>query len=174
VDGRRGMELVIEHLALRGHKKIGFLGWPEGSVAGDARKEGYSDALRTAGIEPRPEWIGYTPNIVEYAHQAAQQVLSASPGITAVVCVNDIMALGVRSYLESVNLQIGEDVAVTGYDDTPIAELLGLTSVRQPVNEVATRVIDLLMAEIQGISLAKKQIILEPSLIIRASSKGRK
>jgi DNA-binding LacI/PurR family transcriptional regulator len=174
VDGRRGMELAVEHLLLRGHRRIAFLGWPDGTVVGDARKKGYYDAMREAGIEPRPEWIGYTPNIVEHAYRTAQQVLSASPSPTAVVCVNDVMALGVRSYLESVNLQIGEDVAVTGYDDTPIAELLGLTSVRQPVNEVASKVIDLLMAEIQGITLPKRQIILQPSLIVRTSSRGRK
>ena len=174
VDGCKGMGLVIDHLILRGHKRIAFLGWPEGTVVGDARTKGYYEAMNAAGIEPKPEWVGYTPNIVEYAYRAAQQVLSTNPSPTAVVCVNDIMALGVRSYLESVNLQIGEDVAVTGYDDTPIAELLGLTSVRQPVNEVATRVVDLLMAEIQGITLSKRQIILEPSLVIRGSSRGRK
>jgi DNA-binding LacI/PurR family transcriptional regulator len=174
VDGRRGMELAVEHLILRGHKRIAFLGWPDGTVVGDARKQGYYDGMRAAGIEPQLEWIGYTPNIVEYAYRAAQQVLSANHRPTAVVCVNDVMALGVRSYLESVNLQIGEDVAVTGYDDTPIAELLGLTSIRQPVNEVAAKVVDLLMAEIQGVTLPKKHIVLEPSLIIRFSSRGRK
>ncbi|MBN9389713.1 MAG: LacI family DNA-binding transcriptional regulator [Chloroflexi bacterium] len=174
VDGRRGMELAVEHLVLRGHKRIAFLGWPDGTVVGDARKNGYYSAMRAAGIEPPPDWIGYTPNIVEYAYRAAQQVLSANPRPTAVVCVNDVMALGVRSYLESVNLQIGEDVAVIGYDDTPIADLLGLTSIRQPVNEVAARVIDLLMAEIQGGTITKRQIVLEPSLIVRMSSRGRR
>jgi DNA-binding LacI/PurR family transcriptional regulator len=173
VDGRRGIELAVEHLVMRGHERIGLLSWPEGTVVGDARKKGYSEAMAQAGITPRPEWIGYTPNMVDYAYRAAQQVLASKPMPTAIVCANDIMALGVRSYLESVGLQIGVDVAVTGYDDTPVAELLGLTSVQQPVSVVAVRVIDLLMAEIQGTALAKKQIMLEPSLVVRASSRGR-
>ncbi len=174
VDGRKGMQLAVEHLIKRGHKNIAFLGWPDGTVVGDARKQGYYDAMQAAGIEPKAQWIGYTPNIFEYAHQAAQQILEANPKPTAVVCVNDVMALGVRHYLESMNLEMGEDVAVTGYDDTPVAQLLGLTSVRQPVNEVAATVVDLLMAEIQGVTLPKKQVVLEPSLVIRDSSRGRR
>lgn len=173
VDGHRGIELAVEHLVLRGHRRIGLLSWPEGTVVGDDRKQGFLDAMHAAGVEPRPEWIGYTPNIVDYAFRTAQQILSAKNSPTALVCVNDIMALGVRSYLESVNLQIGVDVAVTGYDDTPVAELLGLTSIRQPISEVAAKVVDLLMAEIQGVSLPYKHLVLEPTLVVRASTRGR-
>lgn len=171
VDGQRGIELAVEHLLLRGHERIALLTWPDGTVVGDVRKKGYCEALKVAGITPRPEWIAYTPNIVDYAYHAAQQVLSYKPLPTAVVCVNDVMALGVRKYLESVGLKIGEDMAVTGYDDTPIADLLGLTSVQQPVATVASRVVDLLMAEIQNTPLLKHQIILEPTLIVRDSSR---
>lgn len=172
VDGQRGIELAVEHLLLRGHERIALLTWPEGTVVGDVRKKGYYSALQIAGITPRPEWIAYTPNIVDYAYHAAQQVLSCKPTPTAVICVNDVMALGVRKYLESVGLKIGEDVAVTGYDDTPIADLLGLTSVQQPVATVASRVVDLLMAEIQDTPLLKHQIVLEPTLIVRDSSRN--
>lgn len=174
VDGRLGMRLVVEHLLARGHERIALLGWPEGVRVGDSRAQGYRDALAAAKIAPRSQWIGYTRNSVDHALFVAQQLLSASPRPTAVACANDVMALGVMRYLEQAGLRIGIDVAVTGYDDTPVAELLGLTSVRQPVDVVAVKVIEMLVGEIQGTPVPRRSVLLEPSLVVRASSRNQR
>ena len=63
-----------------------------------------------------------------------------------------------------------EGVAVAGYDDTPVAELLGLTSVRQPIDVAAAKAVDLLFGEIGGTPAAQRSVLLEPSLMVRASS----
>jgi DNA-binding LacI/PurR family transcriptional regulator len=174
VDGRLGMRLAVEHLLARGHERIGMLCWPEGMRIGDLRALGYQDALTAAGIQPRAAWIGRTRNAVDHARLAAQQILSTSPKPTAIVCANDVMALGVMRYLEQAGLQVGVDVAVTGYDDTPVAELLGLTSVRQPNDVVAVKVIEMLIGEIQGTPVPRRSVLLEPSLVVRGSSRNQR
>jgi len=170
VDGRRGIQLAVEHLLSKGHERIGLISYPQGSRIGDSRTEGYMVAMQEAGLPIREEWVAHTHNTLEYAVNAAQQILSSRPRPTAIVCANDAMAFGVKHYVESIGLEIGTDVALTGYDDTPVAELLGLTSLRQPIALIASNVVDLLLAEINHQRPEEHQIVLEPTLIVRASS----
>ncbi len=172
VDGRQGIKTAVEHLLAQGHRRIGVLAWPEGSLSGDARLEGYLDALETAGIKPEPDWIVRTQNAVHDGWQAAQRLMSARKPPTAVVCVSDMIAIGAMGYIESAGLRAGVDVAITGFDDLPMSEHLRppLTSLRQPIELLARQVIDLLIAEIAQRRLPEHQILLAPTLIVRASS----
>lgn len=174
VDGQSGMRMAVEHLLARGHERIGLLCWPEGVRIGDVRAQGYRQALAAAGLPLRPEWVRRTRNSVEQAAAAAQQLMASAPRPTAIACVNDVMALGVLRYLEQAGLQVGTDVAVTGYDDTPVADLMGLTSVRQPTDVVAVKVIEMLIGEIQGTPVPRRRVLLEPSLVVRASSRNQR
>jgi DNA-binding LacI/PurR family transcriptional regulator len=174
IDGRLGMRMVVEHLLTRGHRRIGLLNWPQGMRIGDSRAQGYRDALTAADIAPRDEWIGHTRNAVDEALFATQQLLATHPRPTAIACTNDVMAIGVMRYLEQAGLRVGIDVAVTGYDDTPVAELLGLTSVHQPTDVVAMRLIEMLIGAIQGTPLPRRNVLLEPSLVVRASSRNQR
>ncbi|KAB8145851.1 LacI family DNA-binding transcriptional regulator [Chloroflexia bacterium SDU3-3] len=174
VDGQLGMRMAVEHLLARGHERVALLSWPEGVRIGDSRAQGYMDAMRSAGIEPPPQWVGHTRNAVDHALFATQQLLAATPRPTAIACANDVMAFGVMRYLEQAGLRVGVDVAVTGYDDTPVAELLQLTSVRQPTDVVAVRVIEMLIGEIQETPVARRNVLLEPSLVVRASSRSQR
>lgn len=170
VDGKRGIQLAVDHLIARGHERIGLISWPPGLRIGDIRTQGYLDAMKQNGITVPESWIAYSANTMEHAAEAAQRILTNRPKPTAIVCANDIMAFGAKRYIEALGLEIGTDVALTGYDDTPVAELIGLTSVRQPIAAIANRVIDLLMAEMNRQRPADHKIMLEPSLIIRESS----
>lgn len=174
VDGQLGMRMAVEHLLARGHERVALLSWPEGVRIGDSRAQGYMDAMRSAGVEPPPQWVGRTRNAVDHALFATQQLLAATPRPTAIACANDVMAFGVMRYLEQAGLRVGVDVAVTGYDDTPVAELLQLTSVRQPTDVVAVRVIEMLIGEIQETPVARRNVLLEPSLVVRASSRSQR
>ena len=172
IDGRLGLRLVVEHLLALGHRRIALLNWPAGMRIGDNRTQGYWEALVAAGITPHDEWIGRTRNTLDEALLATRQLLAQRPQPTAIVCANDVMALGVVRSLEQAGLRLGDDIAVAGYDDTPVAELLGLTSVRQPIDIAAATIIDLLIGEIGGSSAAQRSVLLEPSLVVRASSGG--
>jgi DNA-binding LacI/PurR family transcriptional regulator len=149
-----------------------MLGWLEGTVVGDIRVEGYREALRSAGIDALPGLLIRTPNDVLNARKAAEHLLSRIPRPTAIICATDIIAIGVRAYLESAGLLIGADVAVASYDDTPVAEALDLTSVHQKIDDIARAVTDLVIGKIQGIPAPAKHILVAPSLVVRSSSGG--
>ena len=122
-----------------------MLGWPEGIVVSDIRVQGYLDALAASGMAPRPELLVRTVNDVSHAAQAAEHVLSLTPRPTAVICASDIIAIGLRTYLEKAGLRIGTDIAVASYDDTPVAEALHLTSAHQRIDVIADAVVDLVV-----------------------------
>ena len=170
VDGKRGIELVVNHLLKIGHERIGLLNWSPGWLVGDAREAGYRAAMAKAGIEIQPNWIGYTPNILRSASAVTQQIMTSKVPPTAVICTNDVMAFGAKTYFDDVGLRIGQDVALTGYDDDPTSEFLGITSVRQPIDAVAATAFEILLGEISGEHSAQRQTIFEPTLIIRRST----
>ncbi len=173
VDGRIGIRTCVEHLFERGHERIAFLDTPQSGE----RLGGYLDAMENAGIKPNLDWILHTENVVLEAGNAIQRLieLSANKRPTAIVCATDMMAIGVMRYLGSVGLQVGKDIAVTGFDDQPMSEFLypALTSLRQPIDWLAQKVIDLMMAEFDHERLPERQIIVQPELIIRGSSDQR-
>ena len=170
VDGVVGVQLTVEHLVSKGHERIGLISWPAGSRIGDLRTRGYREAMHQAKLPVSESWIEHSANTLDGAFRAAQRILSNKPRPTAIVCANDVMAFGVKRYVESIGLEVGIDIALTGYDDTPVAELIGLTSVRQPIPLIANRVIELLLAEIDHQTLPEHHIVLEPRLVVRDSS----
>jgi len=170
VDGKRGTQLAVEHLISRGHERIGMISWPQGFRIGDIRTQGYIEAMQSAGLPMQDSWIVHSSNTLQHAYEASKQILSTKPRPTAIVCANDIMAFGAKKYIEALGLEIGTDIALTGYDDTPVAELVDLTSVSQPIALIASKIIDLLMAEFNHQRLPDSQLLLEPSLVVRKSS----
>lgn len=172
VDGKRGMQLAVDHLISRGHERIGLISWPEGFRIGDTRTQGYYQAMERASIPVRENWVAHSPNTMQQAFDATKQILARKPRPTAIVCANDVMAFGAKRYIESVGLEIGTDIALTGYDDTPVAELIDLTSVNQPIALIASKIVGLLLAEMNHLRPTDHQIVLEPNLVIRRSSAG--
>lgn len=170
VDSRLGIEMVVQHLAEQDHERIGLLTWPPGLPFGDARESGYRDAMRDAGLTVQDDWIGYTPNILQPAASATDQIMSSKYPPTALICANDLMAFGAKSYFDQVGLRIPDDIALTGYDDDPTAEFLNITSVRQPIKELAQALFDILLGEINEQPAMERQVIFEPQLVIRSST----
>lgn len=170
VDGKQGIELVVDHLLALGHERIGLINWHPGLPVGDIREEGYRDALHRAGITVEPDWVGYTPNILRSAAETTERVLTSKHAPTALICTNDVMAFGAKSYLDDAGLVMGEDVALTGYDDDPTAQFLGITSVRQPIDAVANTLFEILLGEIDRSPVAERQVVMLPELVVRGST----
>lgn len=172
VDSRQGIEMVVDHLLELGHERIGLITWHPGLPFGDAREAGYRAAMFRAGIPVREDWIAYTPNILHSASIATHQLMTGEFSPTAIICSNDLMAFGAQSYLSDAGLRIPEDVALTGYDDDMTAEFLGITSVRQPIGEIATALFDILLGEINQEPLSERQVVFAPTLVARKSTLG--
>ena len=174
VDGRSGIYQVVDYLIKNGHQQIGLVTWPEGSKTGEERESGYFGRLEEAGIQIDTEWIVRGNNTVQVGARALGSLLALPEKRrpTAVVCLSDHLAIGVMSGAASAGLQIGQEIAVTGFDDLPMAAFLHppLTTVRQPIADVGRRVIDLLLKQIDNEPIDQKGHLLEPNLIIRESA----
>lgn len=169
VDGGSGTADATARLLGRGHRRIGFLGWPAGSGVGDDRRAGWRRALDAAGVDPAAHdlTLGVEDTIADGA-RGARALLDR--GATALVCASDSLAIGaVTAWREAASGDAGE-APVIGFDDTPVAAALGLTSVRQPIEQVAARVIRLLLQRLSGETDATappQHVLLPASLVPR-------
>lgn len=163
VDGARGTRAAVEHLAGLGHERIAFVGWPEGSGVGDDRRHGWADALREQGRDEDEihAWHTETQDSVEAALEPIRELL-VRENPTALVCVSDSVAVAALQ----VRAELGASLAVVGFDDAPVAEPLGLSSLRQPLAEAAARCLDLVIRPRQE----PHEVLLAPDLITRTSS----
>jgi DNA-binding LacI/PurR family transcriptional regulator len=177
VDGAAGMRLVVEHLVERGHRRIGVLAWPASSRVGQNRLDGLLAGLESAGIALPEEHLARGEGVFNFGVEAAHCWLDlpADRRPTALIAFNDVMAIGAMHAIQARGLVAGEDVAVTGFDDSPLVQYLkpGLTSVRQPVWEVGEAVMSILLNALDHPENAGNElqhILLEPQLVIRQSS----
>jgi len=177
VDGGRGVEMMTEHLLSNGHTRIGVVGWPDGSLSGDARLQGYMRAMHAVHLPVQPEWIVRSTNTAESAYKVAHNLTDLPTHLrpTAIVCMSDIMALGVMNWLTHVGLEVGTDIAVTGFDDDPTSSFLRppLSSVCQPIAELAAQSVQMLMTLLDGEPLRNRHTLLSPTLAIRDSSRKK-
>lgn len=158
VDNAAGTAAATRHLLDRGHRRIGFIGWPEGSGVGDERRAGWAT---TVGPD-MADLARATVDGVAEGEAAARDLLSISDPPTALVCASDSLAAGAYAV-------VPPGTAVTGFDDTAVARVLGLTSVAQPLAEAAARCVDLLAGVLDG-GTAPRPVLLPPSLVVRQSA----
>lgn len=167
VDGSAGMAKAVEHLHDGGWDRIGFLGWPMGSPVGDDRRSGWASATQRLGLY-RPDWDVEASQDVGQAASAAAPVIDRIGRGGALVCASDVLAIGAWEVLAERRWRIGEDFALVGFDDSSLAASLRLTSVKQPLAEVAEHVLDLLgQADPTN---PPQGVLLTPEIVIRASS----
>ncbi len=172
VEGQHGIDLVMDHLLAKGHKRIALFTWPEGSQAGEDRETGYFQKMAAAGLPIHDGWVRRMHNTVEAGYQNAQAVLGLENRPTAIVCVNDMLAIGAMNAIAAAGLQVGKDIAVTGYDNIPMTEFLhpALTTVQQPVEEAGKVAAEMLLAQLDEQSVEEKGILLRPTLLVRDST----
>lgn len=174
VDGCIGTRLATEHLLAQGHQRIALLAWPEGSRTGTARQNGYLEAMQNAGIAINSAWLQRGDGDFEVGCALTQWLLQlpAAERPTAVVAVDDHLAMGAMAAAQATGLRVGSDFGVTGFDDTPGIQHLTppLTSVRQPIWQVGQVIVQMLVALMQDREPESMQVNLPPRLIVRQSS----
>ncbi|TFB56289.1 LacI family DNA-binding transcriptional regulator [Cryobacterium sp. Sr3] len=146
VDGWSGLHAATRTQQETGARRIAYIGWPSPSGTGDDRRRGWYDAMIERGdVSERDlaELEIVTTDGVSQGTAAMQQLRQNAGQIDAVLCASDSLALGAM-------MANPERVPVTGYDNTPIAAAIGLSSVDQAVDEVAAGVLELLTGEFGG------------------------
>lgn len=143
-DNYAGATKLTQHLVELGHRRIGFITGPTFAANGSERLSGFLDAAREAGVETILAEGEFT---FESGAQAAMRWLNTSRQPTAIVGVNDLVALGAFDALVRLGRRVPEDVAVAGFDDILLAGtgLVGLTSVSQHIDEMGRRAVNMLM-----------------------------
>jgi LacI family transcriptional regulator len=167
-DGARAM---VEHLISLGHRRIAIItGSPRNFDAAE-RLRGYRAALEAAGIglDPALELAGAFSERSGY--EAAQRMLTRSPRPTAVFASNDSMAIGAVSAVREAGLRVPEDIAVTGFDDIPMARYMNppLTSVHVDIAALGERAIGRLLDVVQRGATGPHRDTLDTTLMIRRS-----
>lgn len=174
VDGADGVKQAVVHLLELGHQRIACLAWPEDSLTGQYRLDGYRAAMAGTALPVDPAWVVRIPNDYHHAYRATQTwlALPADRRPTAMVALTDLMAIGVLNAATDAGLTVGRDLAVVGFDDAPIASYLrpSLTSLRQPIAEVGERVVTMLIDLVRGETPSPAQVLLKPRLIVRDST----
>ena len=173
VDGRDGIRAATEHVAAQGHRRIGHIGWPVASEVGRDRRDGWLSVCSRLGLSPHLH--AEVQDDFESGRQAGHRLLDGAEPATALVCASDTLALGVLRALRERGLEPGRDVAVTGFDNSPTAALVspGLTSLAQPVRQVARDLVQALEGMLAGATDSAGpscQRLLAPELVVRASS----
>ena len=177
-DNYGGARSAVEHLMAHGRSRIAHITGRPDVYGAQRRVEGYRDALRDAGAGADERLIEPGDFTEEGGRRAMEALLARCPDLDAVFAASDVTAAGARQALREVGRRIPEDVALVGYDDSAIARHMEppLTSVRQPIEEMGRRMIDLLLTEIAdrrpavSRGLERRQVVLATELVARASS----
>jgi LacI family transcriptional regulator len=170
-NSRRGAAEAVRHLQRLGRKRVAFINGPEKSTPGKARRLGYLDGLRTAGLERDEDLLEVAEDfMLEPGRGAAGRLLErARPD--GIVCANDLLALGALTAVRSSSLRVHEDIALVGMDNTPLAEVTWppLTSVELGSYERARIAAELLLARIERPGRRPRTVTVEPRLVVRSS-----
>jgi len=177
-DNYGGGRSAVEHLIGRGRREIAHITGRLDVYGAQRRIEGYRDALRDAGHAADEQLIEPGDFTEEGGRRAMTKLLARRPDLDAVFAGSDVMAAGARQVLREEGRGIPDDVALVGYDDSAIARHMDppLTSVRQPIEEMGRRMIDLLLGEIAdrrpavSRDLERRQVVLATELVTRTSS----
>jgi DNA-binding LacI/PurR family transcriptional regulator len=175
VDNRQGAQSAVAHLVSGGRRVIATIAGPQDMAVGTDRLRGYRDGLADAGIptDPALETIGDFTQ--EGGAAAMARILAARPDVDAVFAASDLMAAGALTALAAAGRRVPADVAVVGFDDSPVATSTTpqLTSVRQPIEAMGREVARLLVDAVEASDLVPRRVILATDLVRRASSAGR-
>lgn len=157
VDNRRGQQVVVEHLILaHGCRNIAYIRGPLTSFEARERFEGYQTALRLHRIAFDPALVHVGNFWVNSGAEGVEALLKSGVKFDALVAANDYMALGVMDALKSRGIRVPEDMRIVGFDDVPSARMTtpSLTTVRQPLQRMGARALQLVHATLEGASVA--------------------
>ncbi|MEU1125791.1 LacI family DNA-binding transcriptional regulator [Streptomyces sp. NPDC005899] len=169
-DQRAGAQLAADHLVALGRRRVATVAGPQDMPAGRARLTGFLDALTRHGVE---DVLSAEGDFTQAGGASAmRRLLSERPDLDAVFIASDLMALGALPVLLRAGRDVPSDVAVVGFDDSSAAVACDplLTTVRQPVEEMAAEMARLLLEQIGRPGGPSPSVIFQPTLVRRDSA----
>ena len=172
-DNVAGGRRVAEYLLACGRKRIGLIGGIPRASTIRHREQGFREALIRAGAELSPHFYQRSDDFTHASGlRAATRLLELGPPPDAIFCVNDVLALGAMDGARALGVRVPEDLWLVGYDDIELASwgAYELTTVRQPMEQMVARAIDLLLAKIADRDKPTEHVCLPNELVIRRST----
>ncbi len=173
VNDRQGIRLAVDHVAALGHTRIGHLAGPQNTSTGHRRHLGFGEAMRAAGLRAPKSHVRFSRWFTEEeGARVCAELLDKAPDLTAIVAGNDLLAIGCYDTLQARGLGCPEEVSIIGFNDMPFVDRLlpPLSTVRVPQREIGTVAADMLLQLLVDGSQPAREILLEPTLIIRGST----
>ena len=174
VDSLAGFTMLMAYLTGKGQKRIAYIGGPKDLKIQADRFKGYKKGLAEAGIPFDPELVTDGDTTRGGGYQAAQRLFACKSPPQAITCINDLTAIGVLHAASERGLAVGRDLVVAGFDGIADAEHTSppLTTLNQPLYDIARTLVKMLVATIQDKLLEERQVQLQPELLIRESTGG--
>jgi LacI family transcriptional regulator len=171
IDNDHGSRLVADLLVELGHQRIAVVGGPVDTSTGKERTDGLRAALTRAGRHVRRDLIVRCEFEHDAGLSATRALLARADRPTAVVCGNDVIALGALSAARSMGLRVPDDVTIVGFDDIPMAgwPIVELTTVRCDLAELARQAIRLLVGAIAAPDVVPDTVRIRPHLVRRGT-----
>ena len=174
IDDVAGGMMAAKYLIEKGHCRIAFLGdtdLPEYAIHPvNQRLAGFRQALESADLSIPPEYVILTPYSQEQARQAAHKLMHLPEPPTAIFSATDLQAFGVLKAAREMGLKIPDDLAVIGFDDLDMADYVGLTTVRQHLDDSGRIAVELLLSRLANPSHPIQHVKLPLSIIERETA----
>jgi LacI family transcriptional regulator len=172
-DSFEGAYLATDHLIKLGHTHIAHISGLDSQFSARERRRGYETALTDAGLTRDNHLWRSGDNTMESGYYLMKDLLQSGTVFTAVFTYNDIIALGAFRAIKEAGLRVPADMSIVGYDDILLGEFFDtpLTTVHQPIEEIARKSAELLFEKIKSDNAATpQQIVLKPHLTVRSST----
>ena len=174
VDYSHGIRQAVQHLAALRHKRIGFVSGPLKLRSATARRDAFEASMREIGLPVNPEFIIEGDHRLEGGKRALQELYKLREQPTALLCSNDMTAIGVMRQAYDLGISVPQELSIVGFDDTRLADFMipPLTTVQMSQTELATLAFNALLKEVKREVPAPNgtEYILKTHLILRNST----
>jgi LacI family transcriptional regulator len=174
-DDARGITLLCQHLISLGHRRIAYVGGPKDLSSARRREEAYVNFCHVKGMDIPEGFIQPGDYTMRSGRTAGLALLTSKPTPTAIIAANDLVAYGVMESARQLNLQIPHDISIAGFDDLPTASerCPSLTTIHQPICEMAQMGASLLQDALKAGLIPSGQTQMKVSLVVRESTAKR-
>ena len=172
VDYHHGIRQGVQHLAALGHRDIAFISGPKRLHSAQSRTLAFSKSLAECAIVANPAWILEGDHTMEGGIDAMDRLLKSKHLPTAVMCSNDMTAIGVLHKLYHAGLRVPDDLSVIGFDDIHIAQVTipPLTTIQMSCFELARAAVTALRAQVEEGGDPKRNYKINTHLVVREST----
>jgi DNA-binding LacI/PurR family transcriptional regulator len=172
VDYHHGIRQGVQHLAVLGHRDIAFIGGPRRLHSAQSRQLAFTSSLEECGITCNPAWVIEGDHTLEGGVQAMDRLLRSKYLPTAVMCSNDMTAIGVLHKVYRAGLRVPDDLSVIGFDDIHIAQVTipPLTTIQMSCFELAKAAVTALRAHVEEGGEPKRSYKVNTHLVVREST----